>query len=364
LCFRRQTWEFSTDSTCRLRTHWTLFDTESLSDTVTLSPLNTIDGGYASITLSGRNWIPADDHSAGSSLTLYFFSDSAVQYTGFRLYVYTETNPNLCPASPTQTGYVINAGSSSQSSTRSVSCASGYTGSATYITCLYGTWSSSTGCTTGSSSCSTSPSQTGYVINAGGSSQSSTRSVSCASGYTGSATSITCYNGSWSQSSGCRLSSSTSSSGNGFSTYYYHRSSVYSSYSPSISTGAIVGIVIGVLVLIIAVVFAVCCGACGLVGCCGVAVCSGACGRKTTPPPVSTSMVAMQSPIGQQVYGQQPMINGSSPHDLSLVVLHTPASTPMPQPVAMQTIGQQDYGQQPMVNGFSPNVIKTMDNLD
>jgi hypothetical protein len=75
-------------------------------------------------------------------------------------------------------------------------------------------------------------------------------------------------------------------------------------------------------------------------------------------------MVAMQSPIGQQVYGQQPMINGSSPHDLSLVVLHTPASTPMPQPVAMQTIGQQDYGQQPMVNGFSPNVIKTMDNLD
>ena len=88
-----------------------------------------------------------------------------------------------------------------------MTCASGYTGSATSITCTNGSWSQSSGCTATSSSCSSSPTQTGYVIAAGSSTSGATRTVTCASGYTGSATSITCTNGSWSQSSGCTSTS-------------------------------------------------------------------------------------------------------------------------------------------------------------
>ena len=101
-------------------------------------------------------------------------------------------------------------------STRTVSCASGFTGTPGPITCQSdGLWmfdTSTSGCSpTSSGSCPTSPVQDGYVIASGSSSAGSTRTVSCAAGFTGAATSITCQsNFQWTLSSGCSGSSSGS----------------------------------------------------------------------------------------------------------------------------------------------------------
>lgn len=109
--------------------------------------------------------------------------------------------PQDC-ASPTQIGYIINTGASTNGSTRTASCAIGYTGSATSIMCSSGTWSASTGCTV--VNCAT-PSQRGYTFTFSGTSYGVTSSAqSCATGYTGTATAITCQSsGTWSNSSGC-----------------------------------------------------------------------------------------------------------------------------------------------------------------
>jgi len=106
------------------------------------------------------------------------------------------------PTSPT--GYIIGGGTSDYQDLRSVLCATGYTGTATSITCQSnGSWTSSTGCTI--RSCPT-PSQTGYTINSGGSTYQATRTCICATGYLGTASSITCTaDGSWTSSQGCTI---------------------------------------------------------------------------------------------------------------------------------------------------------------
>ncbi len=118
-----------------------------------------------------------------------------------------------CFSEPTFDGYVIGSGDSTEGSSRTVSCASGYAGNPGPITCQSdGLWTLTSGCSpTSSGSCPTSPVQDGYVIASGSSSAGSTRTVSCAAGFTGAATSITCQsNFQWTLSSGCSGSSSGS----------------------------------------------------------------------------------------------------------------------------------------------------------
>jgi hypothetical protein len=72
-------------------------------------------------------------------------------------------------------------GASTYGSSRSVSCATGYSGTASSISCQEsGAWSSSSGCTI--VSCGTPPETTGYVIASGGSNYGSTRTVTCTAG--------------------------------------------------------------------------------------------------------------------------------------------------------------------------------------
>jgi len=95
------------------------------------------------------------------------------------------TSSGSCPTSPVQDGYVIASGSSSAGSTRTVSCAAGFTGAATSITCQSNfQWTLSSGCSGSSSgSCPSSPVFEGYVVASGSSTAGSTRTVSCASGF-------------------------------------------------------------------------------------------------------------------------------------------------------------------------------------
>ncbi len=105
--------------------------------------------------------------------------------------------------SPTQTGFIISSGDSYFNAERDVTCANGYTGTATSIRCQNtGFWTTSSGC---SRDCDATPSQTGYIISAGASSSGSLRTATCATGYAGTAISITCSNGAWSTSSGCMI---------------------------------------------------------------------------------------------------------------------------------------------------------------
>jgi hypothetical protein len=105
---------------------------------------------------------------------------------------------NMCQGCgvPSQTGYTIASGGVTYDSVRTVTCASGYIGTASSITCQSsGSWTTSTGCNV---NCSVSPTQTGYTISAGASTHSSTRTVTCATGYAGTASVITCNAGTWS----------------------------------------------------------------------------------------------------------------------------------------------------------------------
>jgi len=119
-----------------------------------------------------------------------------------------------CSSTPTQPNYVIASGATSPSATRTVTCATGYTGTATALTCQANslTWTSSSGCSLTTALCPSSPSQTNYVISSGSQSLGSMRTVSCASGYSGTATNVYCQsNGAWSLSSGCAIVSCPSS---------------------------------------------------------------------------------------------------------------------------------------------------------
>jgi len=85
-----------------------------------------------------------------------------------------------CGAPSTQTGYTIASGTTYYGSTRTITCASGYSGTATSRTCQSsGSWTSSTGCTLDCSS----PSQSGYTIASGSNGQGATRTTTCAIGY-------------------------------------------------------------------------------------------------------------------------------------------------------------------------------------
>jgi hypothetical protein len=114
-------------------------------------------------------------------------------------------NTSGCAANPSaQTGYVISAGGSLYGDTRTVACQEGYTGTATVVTCqTSGSWTTSSGCAM--VTCGT-PSQSDYTVASGGSNYGDVRTVICATGYSGTASSITCQSsGSWSTSSGCTI---------------------------------------------------------------------------------------------------------------------------------------------------------------
>ena len=109
-------------------------------------------------------------------------------------------------------GYTLGSGSTTYGSSYSMTCATGYSGTAAALTCQSsGSWTAQTGCTI--VSCPSSPTQTGYTIATGSSTYGSTRTVSCASGYSGTASSITCQSsGSWTSSTGCSAPNGSSSS--------------------------------------------------------------------------------------------------------------------------------------------------------
>jgi len=109
---------------------------------------------------------------------------------------------------PSQEGYVFAGTLLTHGSTRTSTCGAGWKqeglATATSITCTDGNWNLATGCTN-TAPC-TSPSQTGFVFGGSGLTNGSTRTVSCAAGYTassGSLSPITCSNGAWSMAAGC-----------------------------------------------------------------------------------------------------------------------------------------------------------------
>ncbi len=124
-------------------------------------------------------------------------------------YVLTDTAQSGCTivscGSPaTATGYTINSGGTTYGSTRAVTCAAGYIGTAVALTCqASGAWTSVSGCSL--ITCASSPTQAGYTIATGASTVGSTRTTAClVSGRVGS--SITCgSNGQWGVATGCSL---------------------------------------------------------------------------------------------------------------------------------------------------------------
>jgi len=100
-------------------------------------------------------------------------------------------SPISCASSPAFSGYVIAAGSSIYASTRTSTCAIGYQGTGTNITCQFsGSWTSPAGCTL--LQCGEPTTQTGYVIESGSYDYASSLAVSCVTGYSGTASSIVC----------------------------------------------------------------------------------------------------------------------------------------------------------------------------
>lgn len=114
---------------------------------------------------------------------------------------------NYCSTAPTFTGYVIASGAQTIGASRTVSCATGYTGTPAAIACQSGgTWSATSGCTI--VDCGSPIGSSAYVIASGSTTYGSTRTVSCSSGYGGVAPALTCQSsGTWSALSGCVLAS-------------------------------------------------------------------------------------------------------------------------------------------------------------
>jgi len=147
----------------------------------------------------------------GSSLT----SSCATGYTGSGTSITCSSSASWsspsgctivsCPSSPTQTGYTIAAGASTYGSTRTVTCATGYTGTASSITCqASAAWTAASGCAL--VNCGTPVAGAGYALGSGGTTYGSTYTMTCATGYTGAASSISCQSsGAWSNSSGCSV---------------------------------------------------------------------------------------------------------------------------------------------------------------
>ena len=112
-----------------------------------------------------------------------------------------------CSLAPSQVGYVIAGGSSLNGASRTTSCATGYVGTGSSITCaspLAPSWSLATGCSI--QSCGAPVLSAGYALgaNTGENSAGASYALVCASGYRGIPNSITCQsNGSWTAQTGC-----------------------------------------------------------------------------------------------------------------------------------------------------------------
>jgi len=100
---------------------------------------------------------------------------------------------------------MFDAGLSTFGSTRTANCASGYAGSARFITCqAEGSWTQNTGCALGD--CGVPSSLSGYMLGSGNTYVGSTYSVACAAGYIGSPSSLTCQSTFvWSSFAGCTM---------------------------------------------------------------------------------------------------------------------------------------------------------------
>jgi len=184
-------------------------------------------------------WITSDSNAAGSwtrSTNTDDDRDSLLIRRGNFIFVVTYWNvaagSNVCPITddmhsavfngiqfyscgpPVQLGYTFADGTNLLTHTRTATCASGWTGIATSITCSGdqngSVWSASSGC---SRVTCPEPSQAGYVFSTGTSTFQSTRTSTCATGYQGVGrldnektygTIIYCQSGgTWSQAAGC-----------------------------------------------------------------------------------------------------------------------------------------------------------------
>jgi hypothetical protein len=96
-----------------------------------------------------------------------------------------------CGVPTAGTGYLLGFGSTTYGSTFSMTCDTGYLGSASWITCQAGgTWTSSSGCVI--VDCGA-PSQTGYSFTVSSTTyDSSSIAQVCDTGYSGTASAITC----------------------------------------------------------------------------------------------------------------------------------------------------------------------------
>jgi hypothetical protein len=93
-----------------------------------------------------------------------------------------------------RTNYVIAAGLSTVGSTRTVTCATGYTGTATSISCQSSlAWSSLSGCSL--VSCGSPVASSGYTLGSGSTRYNSVYTMTCATSYSGTAASIVCQPG-------------------------------------------------------------------------------------------------------------------------------------------------------------------------
>jgi len=110
-----------------------------------------------------------------------------------------------CASSPTYTGYTVAGGGTSAGNTRTVSCATGYTGSSGAISCQSnGSWTTPSGCSP--VNCGTPVASAGYALGSGSTTYGSTYSMTCATGYTGTAASLTCQSSAtWTAQSGCTI---------------------------------------------------------------------------------------------------------------------------------------------------------------
>jgi hypothetical protein len=134
----------------------------------------------------------------------YVGSPSSIrcEYTGFW------TSTSGCTIvdcnTPSFPGYTVSTGTTTYQSSRSMACASGWTGtpSSTIVCQSEGSWTFPIGCSFSAGGCSA-PVQTGYNFGDGSPNMNSEVSATCAIGYSGTASAITCSNGIWSLSSGC-----------------------------------------------------------------------------------------------------------------------------------------------------------------
>jgi hypothetical protein len=110
-----------------------------------------------------------------------------------------------CNSPIASTGYVLGSGSTTYGSTYSMTCAAGYTGNAASLTCQSsGSWSSQSGCTI--VNCNSPVASTGYSLGSGETTYGSAYTMMCATGFTGTAASLTCQaSGSWTTQSGCSI---------------------------------------------------------------------------------------------------------------------------------------------------------------